>query len=227
MKPEGTPLISAISLVKRYAGSEKPAVDNLDLDVRDGEFLSIVGRSGSGKTTLLHILSALIKPDSGTVFFHGLDICSASEERRNSLRKEEFAVVFQQHCLLPYLTALENVLLPFLGRLAPVTRREIASARDMLERVGLGHKENSYPGKLSGGEQQRVAMARALVSGAGVIFADEPTGNLDLATGTSIIELLHELNRDGLTIVMVTHNDEFANRSSRVVRMDDGRIIVD
>ena len=218
-------MIRADSIVKRYAGAEMPAVDHLDLHVREGEFLSVVGRSGSGKSTLLHILSSLIKPDSGTIFFRDTDICSAPEEKRNNLRGKEFAVAFQQHHLLPYLTAMENVLLPFMDSFTPVRPGHIASARAMLERVGIGHKENSRPGKLSGGEQQRVAIARALARGARVLFADEPTGNLDFATGTSIIELLRELNRDGVTIVMVTHNDEFANASDRVVRMADGKIV--
>ena len=218
-------MIRANSLVKRYAGSEKPAVDHLDLHIRQGEFVSIVGRSGSGKSTLLHILSSLIKPDAGTVFFHDIDICSASEQKRNHLRGKEFAVVFQQQHLLPYLTAIENILLPFLGSFAPINQKHIASARKMLELVGLGHKERSRPGKLSGGEQQRVAIARALICGARVLFADEPTGSLDFTTGTSIMELLHRLNKNGLTIVMVTHNDEFASTSSRVIRMADGKIV--
>ena len=211
--------------MKCYAGAEKPAVDHLDLRIRNGEFLSIVGRSGSGKSTLLHMLSSLIKPDAGTVFFHDQDICSAQEKLRNHLRRKEFAVVFQQHHLLPYLTALENVLLPFLDSFLPIKQRHVASARKMLERVGLGHKEHSRPGKLSGGEQQRVAIARALVRGASVLFADEPTGNLDYATGSSIMELLHGLNEEGLTIVMVTHNDEFAGQAGRIARMADGKIL--
>jgi putative ABC transport system ATP-binding protein len=218
-------MIKANALVKRYADSEKAAVDHLDLHIRSGEFVSIVGRSGSGKTTLLHILSSLIKADAGTVFYHDLDICSAPEKVRNSLRKNAFAVIFQQYHLLPYLTALENVLLPFLDRFTPVKQQHLATARNMLERVGLGHKEHSRPGKLSGGEQQRVAIARALVRGARVLFADEPTGNLDYATGSSIIELLHELNKDGVSIVMVTHNEEFAGTSGRVLRMADGKIL--
>jgi putative ABC transport system ATP-binding protein len=200
-------------------------VDQLDADILSGEFLSIVGRSGSGKSTLLHILSSLIKSDSGTVLFHDLDICSAPENVRDHLRSREFAVVFQQHHLLPYLTAVENVLLPYLDRYAPIKQQHVAAARAMLDRVGLGHKEQSRPGKLSGGEQQRVAIARALVRGARVLFADEPTGNLDSATGGAIMDLLHELNRDGLTIVMVTHNDEFARTASRMVRMADGRML--
>jgi len=217
-------MIRANSVVKCYAGSEKPAVDHLDLHIQTGEFVSIVGRSGSGKSTLLHILSSLIKPDAGTVFFQDLDICSAPEKMRNHLRRYEFAVVFQQYHLLPYLTALENVLLPFLDTFTPVAQQHSASARAILERVGLGHKEHSRPGALSGGEQQRVAIARALVRGARVLFADEPTGNLDFATGMSIMELLRELNRDGVSIVMVTHNDEFAQTAGRVVRMADGKI---
>jgi len=218
-------MLRADALVKRYPGSEKPAVDHLDLHIRDGEFVSIVGRSGSGKSTLLHILSSLVKADAGTVFFRDLEICSAPESVRNHLRGNEFAVVFQQYHLLPYLTALENVLLPFLDKFTPVTGQHLDAARGMLERVGLGHKERSRPGELSGGEQQRTAIARALVRGAKVLFADEPTGNLDFATGTAIMELLHELNREGLTIAMVTHNEEFAQRASRVVRMADGRIL--
>ena len=218
-------MLRATSLVKCYAGAVKPAVDHCDVHIRKGEFLSIVGRSGSGKTTLLHILSSLIKPDSGTVLFHDRDICSVTEKVRNRLRGKEFAVIFQQYHLLPHLTALENVLLPFLNSFIPVKQEHIASARAILERVGLAHKEQSRPGQLSGGEQQRVAIARALVRGARMLFADEPTGNLDFATGASIIELLRELNKDGISIVMVTHNDEFAGQSDRMIRMADGKIL--
>jgi putative ABC transport system ATP-binding protein len=217
-------MLKATSIVKRYAGADKPAVNHLDLQVRSGEFLSIVGRSGSGKSTLLHILSSLIKADSGSVFFRGEDICSASEARRNQLRGGDFAVVFQQHYLLPYLSVLENVLLPFLGSFRPVKPAHILKAREILKRVELGSKENARPGRLSGGEQQRVAIARALVRGACILFADEPTGSLDFATGESIMNLLRELNAGGLTVVMVTHNDEFAGRSDRVLRMADGEI---
>jgi len=218
-------MIRAESIVKRYAGSKTPAVDHLDLHIRQGEFVSITGRSGSGKSTLLHILSSLVKADAGRLFFHDFDLCGAPEKLRNHLRRHEFAVVFQQYHLLPYLTALENVLLPFLDSFAPARSQHIASARAILQRVGLGHKEAAHPGILSGGEQQRVAIARALVRGARVLFADEPTGNLDFATGTSILELLHELNEEGVSIVMVTHNEEFARTADRVVRMGDGKIL--
>jgi putative ABC transport system ATP-binding protein len=217
-------MLYAKTITKQYPGAQKPAVDHLDLHVRAGEFLSILGRSGSGKSTLLHILSSLVRPDSGQVLFQGEDIGAAPESARNILRGKEFAVVFQQHHLLPYLSALENTLLPFLGGFAPVKAGQVAAARAMLRRVGLDHKENSRPGELSGGEQQRVAIARALARGARILFADEPTGSLDSATGAAIIQLLHELNAEGLTIVMVTHNPEFAGQTSRALTMADGKI---
>jgi putative ABC transport system ATP-binding protein len=222
---EESAMLHAQSITKRYPGAEKAAVENLNLRVRAGEFLSILGRSGSGKSTLLHMLSSLVRPDSGRILFQGRDIRAASEAERNHLRGRDFAVIFQQHHLLPYLSAWENILLPFLSDFRPVKEQYLDEAHTMLQRVGLTHKKNARPGNLSGGEQPRVAIARALVRGARILFADEPTGSLDSVTGTSIIDLLHELNADGLTIVMVTHNPEFARQSSRAVTMSDGRII--
>jgi len=218
-------MLYAENISKRYPGAERPAVDKLNLDIRSGEFVSILGRSGSGKSTLLNILASLVLPDSGRVLFEGQDICAFPEKERNRLRGKEFAVIFQQHHLMPYLSALENVLLPFLNRLRPVTATERRMAGDMLERVGLAGKEHSRPGNLSGGEQQRVAIARALTKGARVLYADEPTGSLDLTTGRSIMELLHSLNREGMTVVMVTHNPEYARKTHTTVNMDDGRIV--
>ena len=219
-------MLQARGVTKRYPGADTPAVDDLDLDIRAGEFLSLLGRSGSGKTTLLNILSSLVRPDSGRILFEGKDICACSEKERNHLRQDAFAVVFQQHHLMPYLTALENVLLPFLHGFAPARASHHAHARRMLERVELAGKDNALPGTLSGGEQQRVAIARALVRGARVLFADEPTGSLDSATGASIMELLRQLNKEGgVTIVMVTHNPEYAKQGDRSVIMADGRIL--
>ena len=217
-------MLKAQALLKHYPGAERPAVDRLDLQVRAGEFLSITGPSGSGKSTLLHILSSLIRPDSGSVCFQGKDISSAGEKERNRLRAGAFAVVFQQHHLLPYLSALENVLLPCLDSLLPIREEKKSAARALLRRVGLERRANARPGELSGGEQQRVAIARALARGARVLFADEPTGSLDAASGSAIMELLRELNTDGLTIVMVTHNPEFAARADRTARLEDGRL---
>ena len=218
-------MLQALDLVKCYPGGERPAVDHLSLELREGEFLSIVGRSGSGKSTLLHLLSSLIKPDSGEVLFHGENIHTLPEKKRNRLRSEVFAVVFQQHHLLPYLTSMENVLLPCMDGFTPVSAVQTEAARAALERLEMADKAGIKPNSLSGGEQQRVAIARALARGARVLFADEPTGSLDSATGASIMRILHSLNRDGLSIIMVTHNEEFAGRTDRLIRMVDGRIL--
>ncbi len=218
-------LLEAKGITKTYAGTNKAVLDKVDLAVHKGEFLSILGRSGSGKSTLLNVLSSLVLPDSGQVLLEGVDICASKEAERNRLRRSVFAMVFQQHHLMPYLSALENVLLPFMGGIVPVSLGERQLARVMLVRVGLKDKENSPPRKLSGGEQQRVAIARALARGGRILFADEPTGSLDSATGASIMELLHELNKGGVTIVMVTHNPEYAAGAHRSVVMEDGRMI--
>jgi putative ABC transport system ATP-binding protein len=218
-------LLEALSLVKTYPGADRPAVDHLDLILREGEFVGILGRSGSGKSTLLHLLSSLLRPDSGKILHRGRDICALPEAERTALRRGDFAVVFQQHHLLPYLSTLENVLLPFMDGMAPVRASEIEAARHMLRRVGLEGKETSRPGELSGGEQQRVAIARALARGASVLFADEPTGSLDSETGASIMRLLRDLRAEGMTVAMVTHNPEFAGWADRLIPMSDGRIV--
>lgn len=217
-------MLQAINITKLYKGGNKPAVDKANLEISRGEFVSILGRSGSGKSTVLNMLSSLVLPDSGQILYEGEDICLYPEGERNRLRGTEFAVIFQQHHLMPYLTALENVLLPFMGGISRVTGKEREAAGEMLSKVGLGGKENSRPGNLSGGEQQRVAIARALVKGAKVLFADEPTGSLDSVTGASIMELLRALNKDGVTVVMVTHNNDYARLASRSIIMADGRV---
>ncbi len=220
-------MLEAKNITKTFQseGVETPALREVSLVVQAGEFVSIVGRSGSGKTTFLNVLSTLLAPDSGQILYHGEDVTGFSPQRLNELRNRDFAVVFQFHYLLPYLTARENVLLPFMNGLGPVGREEMARAEHCLERVGLGGKGVKLPGHLSGGEQQRVAIARALVKQSTVLFADEPTGNLDKATGESIMELMGDLKRDGLAIVMVTHDESYAHRADRVVRMADGEIV--
>ena len=202
------PFIQAVNVSKRYPGAIKPVLEDVNLEVQRGEFLAILGRSGSGKSTLLNTLSSLVLPDSGSIYVEGTDICTVKEKERNRLRSHTFAMVFQQHHLLPYLTALENVLLPFMGGLGGVSKAQRQAAQNMLENVGLQGKENSRPGNLSGGEQQRVAIARALARGANVLFADEPTGSLDSETGDSIMQLLHTLNKQGVTVIMVSHNPD-------------------
>ena len=220
-------MLEARNITKTFTseGVATPALRGVSLAVGAGEFVSIVGRSGSGKTTLLNILSTLLSPDGGEILYGGEDVTAFSPERLNRLRNRDFAVVFQFHYLLPYLTARENVLLPFMTGLGRVGSRERDRADECLARVGLGEKGGKLPGHLSGGEQQRVAIARALVKESKILFADEPTGNLDKATGESVISLLEALKRDGLSIVMVTHDESYARRADRVVRMADGAVL--
>ncbi len=204
------------------AGGPTPVLKGVNLKVARGEFLAVVGRSGSGKSTLLNVLSTLVRPDSGEIIFEGRNLAAASEAERNNLRSRSFAMIFQAHHLIPYLSVLENVLLPCVSGLAPVSGASRAQALERISAVGLAGKENSLPGALSGGEQQRVAIARGLATGAGILFADEPTGSLDAATGDSIMALLRDLNARGLTIVMVTHNPDYAGLAGRTVTMRDG-----
>ena len=220
-------MIEAAGLNKTFRsdGTETHALRDVSLTIRDGEFVSIVGRSGSGKTTLLNVLSTLMSPDSGTIRFDGRETASMSERDLNSLRKKDLAMVFQFHYLLPYLTAVENVLLPFMSAMLPVGRDRTDHAARCLARVGLKGKENRLPGQLSGGEQQRVAIARALVTSAKVLFADEPTGSLDKTTGREIMELIRGFTDDGLAVVMVTHDRDYAGVADRVISMEDGRIV--
>lgn len=220
-------MLEARNIIKTFQSEdvETRALDNVDLTVAPGEFVSIVGRSGSGKTTFLNIISTLLAPDSGEILYKGEDVTSYSPARLNELRQKDFSVVFQFHYLLPYLSARENVLLPYMNGLAPVTGAIKKRADECLERVGLAGKERKIPGHLSGGEQQRVAIARALVKESTVLFADEPTGNLDKATGDSVMELLADLKNEGLSVVMVTHDEEYAAKADRIVHMEDGRVI--
>ena len=225
------PILQAINVTKSFtqAGSGNitatQALKGVSLSVAPGEFVSIVGRSGSGKSTFLSVLSTLLKPDSGELTYNGLDLTCASEGDIDGLRHGDFAVIFQFHYLLPYLTALENTLLPFMRGLRPVSGAQRERARACLERVGLADKGMRLPGQLSGGEQQRVAIARALVKDAHILFADEPTGSLDSATGATVMELLGQIHKDGMSVVMVTHNEQYASLSDRVVRMADGLMV--
>lgn len=207
-------------------GIENRVLKDVEIMVGRGEFVCVVGRSGSGKSTLLNVLSTLLKPDEGVVTFKGEDITSLPDSALNRLRQRDFSIIFQYHYLMPYLTALENVLLPFMGSLRPIPRAQINRARECLDRVGLAGKYRRLPGQLSGGEQQRVAIARAIVKSPVVLFADEPTGNLDKKTGDSIVELLTGLNNEGLTVIMVTHETSYGAFADKIVEMDDGMLRV-
>ncbi len=220
------PILVARNVRKTYrtgAGWVEALVD-LDLTIPRGEFLAVMGPSGSGKTTLLNCLSGLDDVDAGTVLVEGEDIHALSDARRSRHRAEKMGFIFQSFNLIPVFTAAENVELPLL--LAGASPREARRrAEATLERVGLGHRKAHRPNELSGGEQQRVTVARALAGEPAMVWADEPTGNLDTETATSIVDLLKELNRDGLTLVLVTHDHAIGSQAGRVIQMRDGAIV--
>ncbi|MDR2883652.1 MAG: ABC transporter ATP-binding protein [Deferribacteraceae bacterium] len=220
-------IIKANNLTKTYGseGSIVTAVNGISFTIEEGEFVCIVGRSGSGKSTLLNLLAALDKPTSGELYFKDLDMMNMSEKQLNRFRRENMSVIFQFHHLLPYFTALENVLLPYMSGIAPINAEHRRAAENALDRVGLQDKKDRLPGQLSGGEQQRVAIARSLCASPDILFADEPTGSLDRETGDSVMSLLSELNKQGLAIVMVTHQEDYTKLASKILRMQDGNII--
>jgi len=225
-------LLEASALSKSYQkGRESVQVlDRVAFEVEAGALVAVVGASGSGKSTLLHLLGLLDEPDAGAIRLQGRRIDNLSSRARDALRNETFGFIFQFYHLLPELTALENVMLPLMIRYGPIAywsrRRAIRQAAEaLLERVGLGHRMTHRPTELSGGEMQRVAIARALIGEPAVLLADEPTGNLDAATGAEVLRLLRDLNREeGLTMMLVTHDPEVADQADRVLRLADGRV---
>jgi putative ABC transport system ATP-binding protein len=220
-------MLIAQDLEKRYRSGERSltVLHNVNLSIPEGEFVAILGPSGSGKTTLLGLLAGLDTPSSGRVEIAGTDLSALSEDERARFRRDAVGFVFQSFQLIPSLTAQENVQIPLeLKGEAGAAER----ARDLLGRVGLGDRLDHYPMQLSGGEQQRVALARAFVHSPRVLFADEPTGNLDVATGRAIVELMEGLNREaGTTLVLVTHDLDLAARARRVIRLADGAVVSD
>jgi len=217
-------IVRDLSKTYQSGGQQLPAVRNVTFRVEAGETVAIIGPSGSGKTTLLGLLAGLDRPSGGTVELDGTDFARLSEDDRARLRRERIGFVFQSFQLIPTLTARENVEVPLELRGTPDPDR----AAQLLERVGLGGRGHHFPAQLSGGEQQRVAIARAFIHSPSVLFADEPTGNLDAATGHRIVELLFGLNREqGTTLVLVTHDPELAQRAGRVIRLADGAVVSD
>lgn len=208
------------------ASSLTTVLRGVSAEVEEGEFVALMGPSGSGKTTLLTIIGAMSRPTDGRVLIDEIDVYDLAEERRADFRREYLGFVFQQHHLLPFLTALENVTLPLaITKLSAGEKR--MRAQVALERVGLGDKFDRLPNQLSGGEQGRVAIARALVNEPPLILADEPTGNLDSRTGDEIIGVLRSLNEQGQTILMVTHNPEAAAAAHRILNIQDGLLLPD
>ena len=212
-------------VVKEYPGGVR-ALDGVTLSVQPGELMAIVGPSGSGKSTLLHIMGTLDRPSAGRVAVAGHDVARLDDRALAGLRARCIGFVFQQFFLIDGMTALENVAQGLLYSATPM-RERLAAARIALGRVGLAHRVMHHPAQLSGGERQRVAIARAVIARPAVVFADEPTGNLDSRTGAGVLALLRELNDDGTTLVVITHDRELAAALPRHVAMRDGRVVSD
>ncbi|PTL78467.1 ABC transporter ATP-binding protein [Vitiosangium sp. GDMCC 1.1324] len=219
-------MIRARDIVKQYRdgdGTEVRVLDGLSLDVADGEFVAVVGPSGSGKSTLLHLLGGLDVHYQGDVEVAGVKLAGLSDKELARFRNQHVGFVFQSFHLIPNLSAVENVLMPsHFGPASPEARKR---AESLLDRVGLLAKKDRAPVRLSGGERQRVAIARALFTGPRLLLCDEPTGNLDAATGAGVISLFQELHHEGLTLLAVTHEDRMSSAARRVLRLKEGRLV--
>ncbi|KKG10315.1 MULTISPECIES: ABC transporter ATP-binding protein [unclassified Methanosarcina] len=222
---DGSPIIELKNLTKVYKnGVEFRALDNANLKIKKGEFVAIVGPSGSGKSTLMHLIGLLDTPSSGTLLIDGNDVTKMSDKERSGMRNRMLGFVFQYHHLLPDFTALENVMMPLL--IAGKSKDEAKDiAEKLLKEVGLEDRMDHRPGELSGGQNQRVAVARALSCSPAIVLGDEPTGNLDTKAGDLIYELLRKLNKEyNQTFIVVTHNEELAGKADRIIRIVDGKI---
>ncbi len=221
-------LIRVKNLIKTFTDGEKETrvLKGIDFSVEQGEFIAIMGRSGAGKSTFMYQISLLDEPTSGEIWLFDRDTHNMSVDDKTIFRLNELGYVFQDYALLPDLTAEENVALPLMMK-GETKRVAIAEARVALARVGLGHRTGNLPSQLSGGEQQRVSIARALAHKPKILFADEPTANLDNESSKSVMALFDEVHRGGQTIIMVTHEEEYARLAKRIVRLDDGKIISD
>jgi putative ABC transport system ATP-binding protein len=221
-------MINVTNLIKSFKDGpvETRVLKGIDLSIGDGEFVAIMGRSGAGKSTLLYQISLLDEPTSGEIRINGKDTHTMTEQEKMVFRLSEFGYVFQDYALLPELTALENVALPLLMQgLSPEAAE--AKASEALERVGLGKRLKNLPSQLSGGEQQRVSISRAIAHKPTVLFADEPTANLDRESSTTVMGIFKELHEKGQTIIMVTHEEEYARGAGRVVKIDEGKVLSD
>ena len=216
--------LNAVTKIFRSYEVETRALDEISLKVEKGEFVAVMGPSGCGKSTLLHILGMLDEPVSGKYLFNGEDAYPASRRQRNNLMHMGLGFVFQQFNLIDDLTIYDNVQLPLFYKKWPVQKRK-KRVNEVLDSLGIGHRSNHYPQQLSGGQQQRAALARAMVGEPLMILADEPTGNLDSENGEQVMDLLTALNREGKTIIMVTHSQKDAAYAHKIINMKDGRFI--
>ena len=218
-------ILSMRGIVKQYRMGEElqTVLRGIDLDVCQGEFVAVLGPSGSGKSTLMNIIGCLDTPTSGSYILHGRDMSALDEDELSRVRSKEIGFIFQSFQLLPRQDAMQNVELPLIYSGVPV-RERVKRARQMLERVSLHDKLHHFPNQLSGGQQQRVAIARALANNPTILLADEPTGALDQATGHQVMNLFHDLNEEGRTIIMITHDISIARHAKRIVRILDGNL---
>lgn len=222
-------MLQGQGLIKDY-GQPIPnrVLHGIDIDINAGEFLALVGRSGSGKSTLLNIIGALDRPTAGRVIIDGTDLYSLDEDELAFFRNQTLGFIFQFHFLLPQFTVLENVLIPYMIYHGLAEGPVLKQAEELLERVGLIHRRNNRANAISGGEQQRAAIARALINRPRLVLADEPTGNLDSKSGENVFALMREINRDlHTTFIMVTHDNMLANRTDRIVELRDGLVLCD
>lgn len=219
------PVVSIKNLIKDYGSGENVtrAIKGISLDIEPGEFLMITGRNGSGKSTLMHIMALLDNPTSGEIIINGKELSHSKEKTKSELRLRELGYIFQEYALIAELSALENVMLPAMMLMRRKAARQKAEA--LLKKVNLEKKQKRLPTQLSGGEQQRVAVARSLINNPSIIFADEPTANLDSIASIDVLEIFKKLNKDdGITIVMVTHEPEELAYASRVINIKDGKL---
>lgn len=219
-------MIEVKGLVKTFKDGEKETkvLKGVDFVAKEKDFVAIMGRSGAGKSTFLYQMSMLDEPTEGQIHIDGKNVLHLNQQQKTRFRLKELGYVFQDYALLPDLTALENVALPLL-MLGENKKLAYKHAATMLERVGLGNRLDNVPSNLSGGEQQRVSIARAIVHKPKILFADEPTANLDNYSSKQVMDIFKELNADGQTIIMVTHEEEYAKYAKRIVRLDDGKIV--
>jgi len=222
------PLIQVKNLTKTFIDGEKETrvLKNIDFSAEQREWISIMGRSGAGKSTLMYQMSLLDDPTSGEVYLFGRDTHNMSANEKTLFRLSELGFVFQDYALLPDLTALENVAVPLMMQ-GKYKKEAYSKAQTSLEKVGLGHRLDNLPSQLSGGEQQRTSIARALAHNPKILFADEPTANLDNESSRTIMRLFQEVHRQGQTIIMVTHEEEYSSLSERIILLDDGKVISD